>query len=233
METPVGKPVTDYTLFDLTDEFYFEEVAWYWNGLIADCSGTDLDKKDNLPPEVYMLIRYLWIALEKGLLKSESYAEYKRRVDNDEVRDNYYEIKFSRKDLIEFALSQGKKPLFLFPEERGKTINKEQEAIERLKGEVQNLQTENNVIKAKTETLFLNKDHPNYSKELEAAVCAWQALFSSGKNVKTGNTTPKRLIEEWLKKNRPDFSKEAIMRIQVLCNPDISKTGGVPKTEDI
>lgn len=233
METPIGKPITDYTLFDLTDEFILEEVVWLWNDLMSDPNGTQLDKQETLPPVIWATGRYFEAALEKGLLKSETYAEYKQKRDNNERCEQWLSIYLSRKDLVKFALSQNRKPLFLFPEERGKTINKEQEEIERLKGEIQNLQTENKVIKAKIETLFLNKNLPNYSKELEAAVSAWQALFSSGKFVKVGKNTAKLTVGVWLKKNRPGLSEEAIKRIQTMCNPDIFKAGGAPKSGDI
>jgi len=73
-----GKPIKDYTILDLIDEFVFIEVVWYWNDLIADPTETDFDFRETMPPEIFATGRGFGSALEKGLLKSKSYAKYKR-----------------------------------------------------------------------------------------------------------------------------------------------------------
>ncbi len=77
--------------------------------------------------------------------------------------------------------------------------------------------------------LFDEKD-PKYSRELDWAVKAWQAVSQSD-----GKGTPKKRIKDWLDKNAKAndgtelFSHEAKMRIATMAN--WKKEGGAPPTE--
>jgi|GEM_PF-4250742 len=76
---------------------------------------------------------------------------------------------------------------------------------------------------------YTNKDHPLYSKELNIAIEAWQAVLECNPP-KTKQKSRKKLIIEWLevRKNEFDLSNDAIERIAKMLNPD--KNGGAPPT---
>lgn len=77
----------------------------------------------------------------------------------------------------------------------------------------------------------MNHEHPLFAPELETAVQVWTELFSERKEIKEKGKNSRKLIEDWLKKNRTNLSKEAIERIKTLANPESQKKGGAPKTE--
>jgi hypothetical protein len=48
-----GEPITDYSLFDIRDEFLLEDVIWFWNGLMANTMETATGDKETTPPLIW------------------------------------------------------------------------------------------------------------------------------------------------------------------------------------
>jgi len=111
-------PVEDWSMLDISSEFLYGDVVWLWNGFMPQNSEIYIQNPEKLPPLILVTDRTLWASLDKGLLKSESFGEAKKmRINNDE-RWHFMDIMITREDLVAFANSIGKKPPFLFPEER-------------------------------------------------------------------------------------------------------------------
>jgi hypothetical protein len=75
---------------------------------------------------------------------------------------------------------------------------------------------------------YLDREHPYFALELEAAVSAWMALYGSGSF--KSKKSHKKELEEWIRNNyKGRFSQNALDRIVTLANPN--KEGGSPKTD--
>ncbi|PPD49863.1 MAG: hypothetical protein CTY13_02630 [Methylobacter sp.] len=74
---------------------------------------------------------------------------------------------------------------------------------------------------------YLDEEHQMFSKELNIAIRAWNAVLKCNPS-KPKSGSRKKLITDWLEKNHPTLPNEAKNRIATLLNPD--KTGGAPKS---
>lgn len=79
--------------------------------------------------------------------------------------------------------------------------------------------------------LYMNKRHPAFTSELEAAVSCWQALFADAPPGKVATHT-KSKATSWLKQNRPTLDKSQRERIATVLTPDSKKKGGAPPTPE-
>lgn len=77
---------------------------------------------------------------------------------------------------------------------------------------------------------YMNKRHPAYTSELEAAVSCWLSLFADAPHGKVASHTKAKAIA-WLKENRPKLSLSQCSRIATVLTPVAKKDGGCPPTE--
>lgn len=103
--------------------------------------------------------------------------------------------------------------------------------LSEIKSQLQSLILEIKRLKFEGKGPYLNPEHPLFSPELESAVSVWMDLFAPGQDVKGRGDTSKKLINRWLKENRPKLSVDAKSRIEILANPEIYKRGGAQKME--
>jgi len=162
------------------------------------------DMDDDTRKRYYSFRQRLEILIDGGKL---DYIE--KKVADNILFGSSTEIRLKKSVLKEYAERRNEYPPFLFPEKR----------------------------KAQEPTFadsipFMDKKHPNYSSELEAAVSVAMALFfSDNQGEDRKGKTPKQRVLNWLKENRPSiWSKEARERISTLINPDKHRKGGAPKT---
>jgi len=158
--------------------------------------------------EIYAKALYDYHMEKTGQYKYEWIVD-ESKVNSLDFLKTTREKRFRRESLMALAKRLNEYPPFLFPEKR----------------------------KAQEPTFadsipFMDKKHPNYSSELEAAVSVAMALFfSDNQGEDRKGKTPKQRVLDWLKENRPSIrSKEARKRISKLINPDKHRKGGAPKT---
>lgn len=195
-------PIDDYAYFDLRDRFEEEEVCLLWCAYLPVTNSNFVD----LPSEILMMLMCLREAREKKLIEYES-CPYGTILPDGDIELSHFDFAYyyKRKDLVKFAESLGKKPLFLFPEEREPRPP-------------QDIAT------------YMDRAHPMYSEELEAAVMVWRLLFEKADESIGVKKSPKNQVKEWLSQNKKDLSSEAKERIATLINPNKFKTGGPPKS---
>jgi len=176
--------------FDLSpwadkDPLNFDEAACMWAGIPPGLLYGDGKKKY---PEK-CLVALEW---QERIRYAVKHGNIRYESENTTISDLVLnhdpmdDLKFRRADLRAFAESIGQRPAFLFPEA---------------------------VAVAALRCLDCAGKH--FSRELEAAILAWQYADELAEGSKR---TPKQLIEGWLKENRPMLGVEAFRRVATLAN---------------
>lgn len=78
----------------------------------------------------------------------------------------------------------------------------------------------------------MNKRHPAFTSELEAAVSCWQALFADAPPGKVATHT-KSKATSWLKQNRPTLDKSQRGKDCNRLDTRFKEKGGAPPTPRI
>lgn len=79
--------------------------------------------------------------------------------------------------------------------------------------------------------LHMNKRHPAFSSELEAAVSCWMAIFADAPPGTVATHTKDKTLS-WLTQNCPKLEESQHRRIATLLTPDVRKAGGAPPTPE-